>query len=45
MRFNKTQRKKRNGEIDYGIFYTLCILLSIGVVMVYSASSFYAMFK
>jgi len=32
------------GQIDYGIFYTLCILLSIGVVMVYSASSFYAMF-
>ena len=32
------------GEIDYGIFCALALLLGIGIVMVYSASSFYAMF-
>ena len=32
------------GEIDYGIFCSLALLLGIGIVMVYSASSFYAMF-
>lgn len=37
--------KSKMGEIDYGIFYSVCILLAIGVVMVYSASSYYAMFK
>jgi cell division protein FtsW len=39
-------RKKKNkmGEIDYGIFYTVGLLLTIGVIMVYSASSYYAMF-
>lgn len=35
---------KRMGEIDYGIFCTIILLLAIGVVMVYSASSYYAMF-
>lgn len=44
MNFNRPKDNKNMGQIDYGIFYTLCILLSIGVVMVYSASSFYAMF-
>ena len=44
MNFYKPKEKKEMGQIDYGIFYTLCILLSIGVVMVYSTSSFYAMF-
>ena len=44
MSFYKPKEKKEMGQIDYGIFYTLCILLSIGVVMVYSTSSFYAMF-
>ena len=44
MNFNRPKDNKNMGQIDYGIIYTLCILLSIGVVMVYSASSFYAMF-
>lgn len=44
MSFYKPKEKKEMRQIDYGIFYTLCILLSIGVVMVYSTSSFYAMF-
>ena len=35
---------KRMGEIDYGVFCTLILLLAVGVVMVYSASSYYAMF-
>jgi cell division protein FtsW len=30
-------------NIDYGIFYIVLILVAIGVVMVYSASSYYAM--
>lgn len=33
------------GQIDYGIFYSVVLLLAVGVVMVYSASSYYAMFK
>jgi cell division protein FtsW len=33
------------GEIDYGIFYSVIFLLAIGVIMIYSASSYYAMFK
>ncbi|ATD55225.1 stage V sporulation protein E [Clostridium chauvoei] len=41
----KTRPKRKMGEIDYGIFYAILILLAIGVVMVYSASSYYAMFK
>ena len=40
----RSKRKKKMGEIDYGIFYTVALLLVIGVVMVYSASSYYAMF-
>lgn len=43
MRKEKDRIKK--GEIDYGIFYSVIILLAIGVVMIYSASSYYAMFK
>ncbi|MBE6070746.1 MAG: stage V sporulation protein E [Clostridium butyricum] len=43
MRTKKSRNKM--GEIDYGIFYTVILLLAIGVVMVYSASSYYAMFK
>ncbi|GAA0085042.1 stage V sporulation protein E [Clostridium sp. MB05] len=35
----------RVGEIDYGIFYAVIFLLAIGVIMIYSASSYYAMFK
>jgi len=42
MKVNRSKRKM--GEIDYGIFYTIALLLTIGVIMVYSASSYYAMF-
>jgi len=44
MKVIRSKRKKKMGEIDYGIFYTVALLLTIGVVMVYSASSYYAMF-
>jgi len=44
MKVIRSKRKKKMGEIDYGIFYTVALLLVIGVVMVYSASSYYAMF-
>ena len=37
--------KVKMGEIDYGIFYAVILLLAIGVIMIYSASSYYAMFK
>lgn len=37
--------KKKLGSMDYGVFYSVLILLSVGIVMVYSASSYYAMFK
>lgn len=41
----KRNPKKNNmGTIDYGVFCTIILLLSIGVVMVYSASSYYSMF-
>ncbi len=39
------KKKKKLGSMDYGVFYAVMILLSIGIVMVYSASSYYAMFK
>lgn len=40
----KVNKKRRNlGSIDYGIFYTVLVLLAIGIVMIYSASSYYAM--
>lgn len=41
----KKKSIKKMGEIDYGIFYSIIILLSIGVVMVYSASSYYALYN
>ena len=44
MKVIRSKGKKKMGEIDYGIFYTVALLLTIGVVMVYSASSYYAMF-
>jgi cell division protein FtsW len=44
MKVIRSKGKKKMGEIDYGIFYTVALLLVIGVVMVYSASSYYAMF-
>jgi cell division protein FtsW len=37
--------RRKMGNIDYGVFYCVIILLAIGIVMVYSASSYYAMFK
>ena len=37
--------KGRVNEFDYGIFYAVIFLLAIGVIMIYSASSYYAMFK
>ncbi len=37
-------QKNKMGSIDYGVFYTVIVLLAIGVVMVYSASSYYAMY-
>lgn len=42
---NINNRKKKIGSIDYILFYTVVLLLAIGVVMVYSASSYYAMHK
>lgn len=39
------ENRVRFEEIDYGIFYSVLILLAIGVIMIYSASSYYAMFK
>lgn len=33
------------GQVDYILFYAIFFLLAIGVVMVYSASSFYAMYN
>ncbi len=41
----KKKSKNKMGEIDYGIFYAVILLLAVGIVMVYSASSYYAMFK
>ena len=41
----KKHQKKKMGNIDYVLFYTVILLLAIGVVMVYSASSYYAMHK
>ncbi|AQM60706.1 MULTISPECIES: stage V sporulation protein E [Clostridium] len=36
---------RKMGEIDFGIFCVIILLLAVGVVMVYSASSYYSMFK
>ena len=44
MKVIRSKRKRKMGEIDFGIFYTVSLLLVIGVVMVYSASSYYSMF-
>lgn len=37
------KKKNKMGEIDYILFYSIFLLLAIGVVMVYSSSSYYAM--
>lgn len=44
MRVSKL-KKNNMGQIDYGVFYSVVLLLAVGVVMVYSASSYYAMFR
>lgn len=41
----RIKRKAPIGNFDYGIFYTVLFLLAIGTVMVYSASSYYAMYE
>lgn len=41
----KIMRKTKMGNVDYGIFYTVLLLVAIGTVMVYSASSYYAMYE
>lgn len=38
-----TTKKQKNNQMDYGLLYTIVILLAIGVIMVYSASSYFAM--
>ena len=45
MILDKKNQNKNIGKVDFGVLYTILILLAIGVVMIYSASSFYAMFK
>lgn len=37
--------KAKMGQIDFVLFSTIILLVAIGVVMVYSASSYYAAFK
>ncbi|SQB38697.1 stage V sporulation protein E [Clostridium perfringens] len=43
MKNKKTTKKSNINPLDYGLLYTIVILLAIGVVMVYSASSYFAM--
>ncbi|MCX0369169.1 stage V sporulation protein E [Clostridium perfringens] len=43
MKKKKTTKKRNINQLDYGLLYTIVILLAIGVVMVYSASSYFAM--
>ncbi len=43
MKKKKTTKKRNINPLDYGLLYTIVILLAIGVVMVYSASSYFAM--
>ena len=44
MILDKKNQNKNIGKVDFGVLYTILILLAIGVVMIYSASSFYSMF-
>lgn len=44
MNLDRKNQSKNIGKVDLGILYTILILLAIGVVMIYSASSFYSMF-
>lgn len=42
---SKEKKKSRMQNIDYILFYSIMILLAVGIVMVYSASSFYAKYN
>ena len=44
MILDNRNQNKNIGKVDLGVLYTILILLAIGVVMIYSASSFYSMF-
>ena len=39
----KKKKKVKMKSIDYILFYTILVLLAIGIIMVYSASSYYSM--
>ena len=41
----KLKPKSKMGQIDLVLFYVIFLLLAIGVVMVYSSSSYYAMYN
>lgn len=41
----KLKPKSKMGQIDLVLFYVIFLLLAIGVVMVYSSSSYYAMYQ
>ncbi|WP_244835323.1 stage V sporulation protein E [Clostridium sp. BJN0001] len=43
-KLKKSSIKSKFGEIDYPLFYTLILILAVGIVMVYSASSYYAIY-
>ena len=45
-KFKKNNKVKKNkmGKIDYKIFFTVLILVTIGVLMVFSASAYYALY-
>lgn len=39
------KKMKRMGEIDYGVLLVVMVLLAVGIVMGYSASTYYAMYQ
>lgn len=41
----KFNSKLKMGQIDYPLFYVVFFILAIGVVMVYSASTYYGMYR
>lgn len=42
----KAKKKKvKMGEVNIGIFYTILALVAIGILMVFSASSYYALYE
>lgn len=44
MKVISLKRKRKMGEVDYGIFYIVLLFLVIGMVMVYFVSLYYLMF-